>query len=196
MKTYPTFPVGSVGYNMMLARGTWHEQVELFNLDGTPMEDDTAAGSGAAGPAPYDNLVYIDFDGQYMKQTNVSFRGREVHANTFAATLIDGVLVFESLGPGAFENIGVSGGPGILIYNSRHIDDACMRYQEPDFIVYTGNGQRQRTTILYSEGIATRTCTGYANRISPTCERRADCDPRGPDGPVHEAELFNTQLWA
>ncbi len=195
-KPYPTFPVGSVGYNMMLARGTWHEHVELYNLDGTPLNDDTEAGSGAAGPAPYDQLIYIDFDGRFMKQTNVTFRGREAHANTFAAELIEGVLVFNELGPGAFENIGVSGGPGILIYNSRHIDEACKLYQEPDFIVYTAPGQRVRTTMLYSNGEATRTCTGKATRLSPTCKRRDANDPRGAQGDVHEKELFHTQLWA
>jgi len=193
---FPTFPVGSVGHTLLQARGTWHEQVELFNLDGSPLSDDTEAGSGAAGPSPYDSLIYLDFDGQFMKQTNVSFRGREVHANTFAAELIDGVLQFDSLGPGAFENIGVSGGPGILIYNSRHIDEACKLYQEPDFIVYTSPGHRLRTTLLYSNGEATRTCTGHATRLSPTCDKRADFDPRGSDGDVHEKNLFTTQLWA
>ena len=195
-KFYPTFPVGSVGHTMLQARGVWHEHVELYNLDGTPLDDDTEAGSGAAGPAPYDSLIYIDFDGRYMKQTNVSFRGRESHAITFAAELIDGVLVFDSLGPGAFENIGVSGGPGVLIYNSRHIDEACKLYQEPDFIVYTAPGQRMRTTMLYSNGEATRTCTGKATRISPTCDKRVDFDPRGPEGDVHEPKLFYTDLWA
>lgn len=195
-RCYPAFPVGSVGHTLLQARGTWHEHVELYNLDGTPLYDDTAAGSGAAGPAPYDSLIYLDFDGRYMKQTNVSFRGREVHANTFAAELIDGVLVFAALGPGAFENIGVSGGPGVLIYNSRHIDEACKLYQEPDFIVYTAPGQRLRTTILYHHGEATRTCMGRATRIAPTCDQRASFDPRGEAGDVHEPKLFNTQLWA
>ena len=60
---YPVFPVGSVGYNLMLLRGTWHDHIELYNLDGTPLDDDSAAGSGSPGPGPFDNLVYIDFDG-------------------------------------------------------------------------------------------------------------------------------------
>ena len=195
-RLYPTFPVGSVGHTLLQARGTWHEHVELYKLDGTPLDNDTEAGSGASGPAPYDSLIYIDFDGRFMQQTNVSFRGRDVHANTFAAELIDGVLVFDSLGPGAFENIGVSGGPGILIYNSRHIDEACKLYQEPDFIVYSAPGERLRTTLLYSAGEATRTCMGKATRLSPTCDHRADFDPRGPGAEVHEAQLFSTQLWA
>ncbi len=48
--TQPVFPVGSVGYNLMLLRGTWHDHIELYNLDGTPLEDDSTAGSGSPGP--------------------------------------------------------------------------------------------------------------------------------------------------
>ena len=47
----PVFPVGSVGYNLMLLRGTWHDHIELYNLDGTPLADDSAAGSGSPAPA-------------------------------------------------------------------------------------------------------------------------------------------------
>ena len=45
-KPYPTFPIGSVGYNLMLLRGTWHDHVELYNLDGTPLNTDSDLGAG------------------------------------------------------------------------------------------------------------------------------------------------------
>ena len=54
-KKYPVFPVGSVGYNLMLLRGTWHDHIELYNLDGTPLDDDSTAGSGSPGPGPFDH---------------------------------------------------------------------------------------------------------------------------------------------
>lgn len=43
-KSYPTFPIGSVGYNLMLMRGTWHDHVETYHLNGEPLADDAKAG--------------------------------------------------------------------------------------------------------------------------------------------------------
>ena len=40
----------------------------LVDLDGTPLDDDSAAGSGSPGPGPFDNLVYIDFDGERLDE--------------------------------------------------------------------------------------------------------------------------------
>ena len=192
--SYPTFPIGSVGYNLMLLRGTWHDQVELFHLDGRPLEDDTNAGSGTPGPSPFDNLVYLDFDGQHLKLTNVHFRGRKPSAKTFTGQLRDNLLVFDPLGPGAYENIGVSGGVGILTFNARRLGQACDVYMEPDFIMLTAPGQRVRHTVLYRDGIATRTLTARGNRLSPTCDRRHTLDPRGSEGPVHESP-FRAGIW-
>ena len=123
---YPTFPIGSVGYNLMLLRGTWHDHVELFELDGQPLGEDTAAGS--PGPSPFENLVYIDFDGQRLALTNVHLRGRALSAKTFTGQLRDGLLVFDSLGPGAYENVGMSGGPGVLTFTARQLGkvDRCL----------------------------------------------------------------------
>lgn len=192
---FPVFPVGSVGYNLMLARGTWHDHVEIYNLDGTPMDDDSKAGSGTPGPAPYDNIVYIDFDGETMTQTNVSFRGRDPMAKTFGGKLVNGILEFDELGPGAYKNHGFAAGPGILFYNSLRLEvDAWQAYVEPDIITYYAPGKRTRTTLLYRDGIATRTCTAWGSRISPTCDSRVDIDPRGTDGPVHE-EPFVATVW-
>ena len=151
---YPTFPIGSVGYNLMLLRGTWHDHVELFELDGQPLGEDTAAGS--PGPSPFENLVYIDFDGQRLTLTNVHLRGRALSAKTFTGELRDGLLVFDSLGPGAYENVGMSGGPGVLTFTARQLGEATDVYVEPDFIVVTAPGQRIRHTVLYRNGEAIR----------------------------------------
>jgi hypothetical protein len=191
----PRFPVGSVGHNLLLMRGTWHDHIELYNLDGSPLDDDSSAGSGTPGPGPFDNLVYIDFDGSRLNLTNVHFRGRELAAKTFTGQLIDDVLVFDALGPGAYENIGVSGGPGILTFNARKLDGATEVYMEPDFIILTGPGQRVRHTVLYRNGTAVRTLTAHGTRLLPTCDQRHSIDPRGKSGPVHE-EPFSSQLWA
>ena len=191
---YPTFPIGSVGYNLMLMRGTWHDHVETYELDGTPLGNDTNAGSGTPGPSPFDNLVYLDFDGYTLTLTNVHFRGREPTAKTFAGKMRDGVLVFDSLGAGAYENIGMSGGPGILTFNARSLNPACQVYMEPDFIALTAPGERIRHTVLYRDGQATRTLTAHGTRLSPTCDTRHAIGPRGIDGPVHE-EKFSASIW-
>lgn len=192
---YPVFPVGSVGYNLMLLRGTWHDHIELYNLDGTPLEDDSTAGSGSPGPGPFDNLVYIDFDGHQLSLTNVHIRGREPAAKTFTGKMRDDLLVFDPLGPGAYENIGMSGGPGILTFNAGQLDASTDVYMEPDFIMLTAPGERVRHTVLYRHGKAVRTLTAKGTRLWPSCERRHTLDPRGEQGPVHEAP-FSSTIWS
>lgn len=189
------FPIGSVGHTLMQMRGVWHDYVELYELDGRPLSDDTQAGSGTPGASPFENLVYIDFDGETFKLTNVHFKGRPVDAKTFSGRLEDGLMVFDELGPGAFRNVGMSGGPGILTFNADTIEKACEIYMEPDFIYLISPNQRIRHTVLYRGGVATRTLTAKGHRLSPTCEKRLDIDPRGPDGPVH-SEPFVTQIWS
>ena len=192
---YPVFPIGSVGHNLMLLRGTWHDHIELYNLDGTPLEDDSGAGSGSPGPGPFDNLVYIDFDGENFALTNVHIRGRETAAKTFTGKLREDLLVFDPLGPGAYENVGMSGGPGILTFNARKLDAASEVYMEPDFIMLTAPGERVRHTVLYRHGEAVRTLTAKGTRLWPSCDRRHPLDPRGESGPVHEAP-FSSPIWA
>jgi len=191
-RQYPVFPTGSVGYNLMLLRGTWHDHIELYNLDGTPLDDDPS--SGSPGPGPFDNLVYIDFDGQHLSLTNVHIRGRETSAKTFTGELKGNLLVFNPLGPGAYENIGMSGGPGILTFNARQLGAATDTYMEPDFIMLTAPGERVRHTVLYRNGEAVRTLTAKGTRLWPTCDRRHPLDPRGEDGPVHE-KAFSSPVW-
>ena len=194
-KQYPVFSIGSVGYNLMLLRGTWHDHIELYNLDGTPLDDDSTAGSGSPGPGPFDNLVYIDFDGEKLSLTNVHIRGRETAAKTFTGYMRDDLLVFDPLGPGAYENIGMSGGPGILTFNARQLDKSTDVYMEPDFIMLTAPGERVRHTVLYRNGEAVRTLTAKGTRLWPSCERRHTLDTRCEDGPVHE-EPFSSSIWS
>ena len=192
---FPVFPVGSVGHNLMLLRGTWHDHIELYNLDGTPLEDDSCAGSGSPGPGLFDNLVYIDFDGHKLSLTNVHIRGREPAAKTFTGKIRGDLLVFDPLGPGAYENVGMSGGPGILTFNARKLDAASEVYMEPDFIMLTAPGERVRHTVLYRHGEAVRTLTAKGTRLWPTCDQRHPLDPRGSDGLVHEPP-FSSSIWA
>lgn len=179
------FPVGSVGHTLRALRGVWHDHVELFDLSGRPLAEDQAGGT--PGSAPYDNLVYIDFDGARFAQTNVTFAGRPLHVRSFTGALVDGVLVFDRLGPEAPEHIGVSGGPGVLFFVARSLGGASQRYAEPDCIRLLGPGQRTRTTVLYRDGVAVRTLTAHGARVGATAALRVPIDPRGPDGPVHEA---------
>lgn len=188
-------PIGSVIHNLMRMRGTWHDQVELFELDGRPLSDDTALGSGTPGASPFDVLAYVDFDGARLTVTNVWFRGRPVGAKTFTGFVRDDLLVFDPLGPGAPEVIGMSGGPGVLTFNNAVIDNSCATYMEPDFILLLGASERLRHTVLYTGGIARRTLTARGVRLDPTCDRRHALDPRGADGPVHGPQ-YSTNVWA
>lgn len=190
--TQPDFPIGSVGYNLNLLRGTWHDRVETFGLDGQPMSDDSAAGT--PGPSPFDNLVYFDFDGQRLTLTNIPFSARKPVAKTFGAELRDDVLYFDPLGPGAYQNIGVSGGPGILNLVPATLGDATNAYMEPDVIVVTSPGTRIRHTVLYRGGHVVRTLTARGTRLTDGCLSRHALDPRGNDGPVH-GELVQATVW-
>jgi len=186
------FPVGSVGYNLMLLRGTWRDHVDVYELDGLPLADDNAAGS--PGPSPFENLVYIDFDGRRLLLTNVHTRGRDAVAKTFGGELRDGLLYFDSLGPGAYQNIGMSGGPGILTFAADALSRSTDVYMEPDFIVLTAPDERIRHTVLYRNGKAIRTLTARGNRLSPACQYRHSEDPRGSDGPVH-GDIVQASIW-
>ena len=191
----PTFAPGSVGETLSRLHGIWHDRVALYELDGTHLGDDSEAGAGSPGASPFENLVYIDFDGERLSLTNVTFRGRPATAKTFTGRMQDGLFRFDPIGPGAIDNVGVSGGPGVLVFNPTVIDARWDVYLEPDFIMLTGKDERVRTTVLYRHGEAQRTLTARGIRLSHDCSQRHDWDPRGPDGPVHEA-LFQTNIWA
>ena len=107
----------------------------------------------------------------------------------------DDVMVFDSLGPGAYENVGVSGGPGILTFTARSLSEATNVYMEPDFIILTGPDERTRHTVLYRHGEAIRTLTAVGKRLSRRCDTRHQLDPRGSNGPVHE-KPFQSDIWS
>ena len=189
------FEHGSVGDNLSRMAGVWHDHIDLYNLDGSPLDDDSLVGSGTPGPGPFENLVYIDFDGSNLLLTNVHIKGREVAAKTFSGHMRDDLLVFDPLGPGAYENIGMSGGPGILTFNARAMDRATDVYMEPDFIILTGADQRVRHTVLYRGGEAVRTLTARGKRLSDDYSQRHPLDARGPGGEVHETP-FSSTIWS
>ena len=189
------FEYGSVGDNLSRMAGVWHDHIDLYNLDGSPLDDDSLVGSGTPGPGPFENLVYLDFDGSNLLLTNVHIKGREVAAKTFSGQMRDNLLVFDPLGPGAYENIGMSGGPGILTFNARAMDRATDVYMEPDFIILTGTDQRVRHTVLYRGGVAVRTLTARGKRLSSDCSRRHSLDARGSTGAVHETP-FSSAIWS
>ena len=184
--------MSDVAANLAAMVGVWHDRLVAYAPDGTEVTDDPHG--GVPGPFPYDNLVYVDFDGHRYTQTNVTFRGRPVHARTFRGVIDGGVLRFDSLGPDDPGHIGVAAGPGTLVYVAeRNDDDAVMRYDEPDFIKLSGD-QRVRTTVLYRHGVVVRTMTASGTRLTTHTTRRIDWDPRGADGSVHEAPS-STQVY-
>lgn len=175
--------IGTVAHTLLRMSGIWHDHVEVFDLAGNPLAEDVH--SGTPGAAPWDNLVYIDFDGVYYRQTNVTFKGRPLHVRSFSGVLHEGVLVFNKLGPEAPDHIGVSGGLGVLFFIPRAVDAAWQRYNEPDCIRLIGDHHRTRTTVLYRNGLAVRTLTANGAKIAPRADQRVSFDPRGPEGPVH-----------
>lgn len=178
------FPFGSVGQMLLDMRGVWHDHISAYDLSGKPLEIDNFAGT--PGALPFDNLVYIDFDGETYRQTNVTFRGRPLHVRSFTGVLRDGVLYFDKLGPNDPGHIGVSGGPNVLIFASSQYNDGTMRYSEPDFIYLPALNQRIRSTLLYRDGVAVRTLLARGYKIAPTAAQRVADDPRGVSGSVHE----------
>lgn len=179
------FLPGTVGYLLMQMRGVWHDHLELCALDGTPLSVDPYG--MVAGGSPFDNLVYVEFDGETYRQTNVTFRGRPFHVRSFTGKLIDGILHFDTLGPGDPGHIGVAAGHDTLIFVAQKIDDSLKRYAEPDFIRLIGMSERTRSTVLYRGGVAVRCLNVRGMKLSPVGNIRHPLDPRGLDGDVHAA---------
>ena len=186
------FSPGSLGETLMGMRGVWHDSIQLYQLNGDALHEDTW--SGTPGLAPYENLVYIEFDGEQYRQTNVCFRGRPLHVRSFQGVVQDGILRFAALGPQDPSHIGVAAGPGRIIFSPATVTAAWEKYVEPDFIELLGPGQRLRTTLLYRHGAAARTLHARGSLLSPDGSRRLPYDPRGADGPVHEA-LRDTRVF-
>jgi hypothetical protein len=178
------FPIGTVGYLLNVMRGVWHDRLEVCALDGQPLDSDPHGRVG--GSSPFENLVYLDFDGENYRQTNVTFRGRPLHVRSFTGVLKEGVLHFDKLGPDDPGHIGVAAGHDTLMFIPGQITDALKRYSEPDFIRLNGVSERTRTTVLYRGGIAVRTLNVRGCKLSPDPTPRLTFDPRGADGDVHE----------
>ena len=180
----PAFAPCSVGHILQRMVGVWHDRLATYRLDGSPLSDD--ARGGQPGASPWENLVYFDFDGASYIQTNVTFRGRPLHTRTFTGTLVEGVLQYDPLGPGDPGHVGVSGGPDTLILAPHAIKDAWKRFAEPDVVRLDGD-RRTRHTFLYRDGVLLRTLHVAGTRLTTDTSKRHSLDPRGPDGPVHEA---------
>jgi hypothetical protein len=178
--------VSSVAENLLLFRGVWHDHISAYAPSGVELTEDPLGGS--PGPVPYEQLVYLDIEGGQFVQTNVVLRGRDPHARTFRGSIVDGVLVFDRLGPQAPEMVGVSGGPGVLVFAPRRIDEeGTTRFHDPDYIRHLGGDQRTRTTTLYRDGELVRVLTVMGTRISSDPTQRVPQDPRGATGPVHQS---------
>lgn len=178
------FPSGSVGETLTAMQGVWHDHIQTFQLNGDVLDDDQW--SGTPGLAPFDNLVYVEFDGENYRQTNVTFRGRPLHIRSFQGVLQDGVLRFGHLGPNDPTHIGASAGPGRIIFSPLKVTAAWQNYVEPDFIELLGPGQRSRTTLLYRHGVAVRTMYAAGYKLTPDATQRVAADPRGLVGDVHD----------
>ncbi|MBL8045761.1 MAG: hypothetical protein JNL09_04425, partial [Anaerolineales bacterium] len=74
--------LGSVAHTLTQMCGVWHDHIEVFDLAGNPLALDEH--SGTPGASPWDNLVYVEFDGETYRQTNVTFHGRPLHVRSFA----------------------------------------------------------------------------------------------------------------
>ena len=186
---------GTVVDNLTLFRGVWHDVVSGYAPDGSELAFDEHGGT--PGALPYEQLVYIDVrdeDGTTRyEQTNVVLRGRDPHARSFGGTVTDGVLAFDRLGPDAPLMLGVSGGPGVLVFTPARVDGPDMgRFFDPDWIRHLGGDQRTRTTTLYRGGEIRRVLTVRGTRISADPTRRVAHDPRGTDGPVHDGGRTTT----
>lgn len=182
----------SVADNLRLFRGVWHDVITAYFPDGRVMTDDVYGGT--PGPTPYEQLVYIDLVGDRYTQTNVVLRGREPHERTFTGRIVDGVLEFDALGLEAPTTIGVSGGPGVLVFLPRTSTGEHMaRFNDPDYIRHLGGGQRTRTTTLYRDGMLVRILTVQGSRIADDPTVRVVHDPRGAEGPVHRPTVTLTR---
>jgi hypothetical protein len=174
--------VTSVHANLMAMRGVWHDYLQGYAPDGTPLDFDEFG--AIQGPYPFQYLVYIDFDGQTYQQTAVIVAGRPAAARSFSAVFAEGVLKFAANGPGDPGIIGVSGGPNMLVFTPRVLAATLWNFHDPDWITFTAT-TRQRVTTLYRGGELKRILRVDGVRIADRADRRVSWDPRGPHGPVH-----------
>ena len=156
--------------------GVWHDVLVAYDDRSTALTEDPFG--GVAGPFPYENLVYVDFDGSTYVQTNVTFRGRPFHTRTFEADVSDAQLAFRRLGPDAPLTIGVSGGPGLIWYVPQSLaSPGVHRYCEPDLIRIDGD-RRTRSTVLWRNDVLVRPMLVTGTRLTADTTRFHALDPR------------------
>jgi hypothetical protein len=184
---------GPLGSDLAAMVGVWHDHLTAYDLHGAELADDPHG--GVPGPFPYDNLVYVDFDGSTYRQTNVTFAGRPFHVRSFEADVADGILAFRQLGPDAPRHIGVSGGPGLIWFISADITSPGLaRYAEPD-LIRIDRDERWRITMLYRHGVAVRPMHVHGRRVGDDPTAIHELDPRygdraGPHGPRSSTEHY------
>lgn len=185
--------MGQLTDDLFAMVGVWHDVLTAYDLNGRAIDDDPFG--GVAGPFPYENLVYCDFDGSTWTQTNVTFVGRPLHQRTFVADIASGadgaddVLRFRRLGPDAPSHVGVSGGPGLIWFVAESLaEPGVQRYCEPDLIrldVDADPARRWRTTVLWRDGVLVRPMLVEGTRVGTDPTTLHHLDPRDPDTPVH-----------
>lgn len=164
--------------------GVWHDHLCAYDLQGVIVSEDPFG--GVPGPFPYENLVYVDFDGEIYRQTNVTMAGRPLHTRTFTATACDGTLRFAPLGPEAPVHVGVSGGPGLIWFIAEDLaSGGLQRYCEPDLIRIEGDSRR-RQTILFRDAALVRPMLVTGTRISHDTGSLHSLDPRPAGSSVHQ----------
>ena len=184
----PTVPQLEVDLAAM--RGVWRDRLHATGPDGVELRQDEAG--GVPGAFPYENLVYVDLDDGAYTQTNVVLSGRELHERTFTATVTDGVLRFDHLGPEAPAHLGVSAGAGLIWFVAESIThEGVGRYAEPDLIRIEGD-RRWRDTVLWRHGALARLLHVEGERVGRDTTTRHPLDPRGTEGPVHGERSVTT----
>jgi hypothetical protein len=170
--------------------GVWRDELTATDAEGVPVLWDHHG--GIPGAFPYTNLVYVDFDGVKYQQTNVTIAGRDLHERSFTATVRDGVLIFDRLGPEAPEHRGVSGGPGLVWFVATNLGDSGLqRYAEPDLIRIDGD-RRWRDTVLWRNGALARLLHVEGTRVSVSTTELHPLDPRPGGTAVHGQRSVTT----
>ena len=180
--------------------GVWRDRLRAFDPLGVELDQDLHG--GVPGAFPYENLVYVDLDadmaagtGSYT-QTNVVLSGRDFHQRTFTATVADGQLRFDRLGPEAPVHVGISGGPGRIWFVAEAITaPGLARYAEPDLIRIDGD-RRWRHTVLWRDGALARVLDVEGERIAASTGEIHPLDPRGAGHPVHGERSVTTNYSA
>ena len=169
--------------------GVWRDTCRAYDPTGDEIYYDHAG--GAPGEFPFDNLVYVDFDGERYLQTNVSVDRTTLQERTFGATVANACLTFDRLGPEAPRHVGHSGGPGLIWFVAADCGDPGLRnYCEPDLIRLEGD-RRWRNTVLWRDRSIARLLRVEGVRLSQDTAVRHQLDPR-PPGPVHGARSQTT----